>query len=205
MNLTKFINEVDEIAKKYDKEKLLQIIHEVARTLPESSRNDFIQMIKNVEKSGVVSSKQKNQVLFKQQYEQWSGVLNALEEGEKCLLEEYNEAYDDWYNSSVDEILYEDPDEIGKDLDEICKFIHKCTDAEEYQYGMEIGADGVKRISDKLIIRSEVALKTSEYAITVNADRSLIEKYYVEAFRSDTNAVNYLRAFLNSANQDTCR
>jgi len=59
MNLTKFINEVDEIAKKYDKEKLLQIIHEVARTLPESSRNDFIQMIKNVEKSGVVSSKQK--------------------------------------------------------------------------------------------------------------------------------------------------
>lgn len=144
-------------------------------------------------------------MLFKQQYEQWSGVLNALEEGEKCLLEEYNEAYDDWYNSSVDEILYEDPDEIGKDLDEICKFIHKCTDAEEYQYGMEIGADGVKRISDKLIIRSEVALKTSEYAITVNADRSLIEKYYVEAFRSDTNAVNYLRAFLNSANQDTCR
>lgn len=162
-------------------------------------------MIKNVEKSGVVSLKQKNQVLFKQQYEQWSGVLNALEEGEKCLLEEYNEAYDDWYNSSVDEILYEDLDEIGKDLDEICKFIHKCTDAEEYQYGMEIGADGVKRISDKLIIRSEVALKTSEYAITVNADRSLIEKYYVEAFRSDTNAVNYLRAFLNSANQDTCR
>lgn len=54
MNLAKFINEVDEIAKKYDKEKLLQIIHEVARTLPESSRNDFIQMIKNVEKSGVI-------------------------------------------------------------------------------------------------------------------------------------------------------
>ena len=46
-------------------------------------------MIKNVEKSGVVSLKQQNQVLFKQQYEQWSGVLNALEEGEKCLLEEY--------------------------------------------------------------------------------------------------------------------
>lgn len=84
MNLTKFINEVDEIAKKYDKEKLKEIIHEVARTLPESSRNDFIQMIKNVEKSGVVSLKQKNQVLFKQQYEQWSGVLNALEEGERC-------------------------------------------------------------------------------------------------------------------------
>lgn len=54
-------------------------------------------------------------------------------------------------------------------------------------------------------MNSEVALKTSEYAIIVNADRSLIEKYYVEAFRSDTNAVNYLRAFLNSANQDTCR
>ena len=364
MNLIKFINEVDEIVKKYDKEKLLQIIHEVARTLPESSRNDFIQMIKNVEKSGKVSSKQKNQSLFKQQYEHWSGILHALEEGEKCLLEEYNEEYDDWYNSSVDEILYEDPDEIGEDLDGVCKFIHTCTDAEEYQYAMEIGrrffalaiqtdgeyggayvelhemkhngflhadlrqvvmdtmyasymyekpdevpdalyeifsnaeitadikdlklqnlmqyadadlkdfdvflkdwinylgaipgrlaeqlytealeltndidtkienaqkfvhthpglykklledgelnpkkalevgADGVKRISDKLIIRSEVALKTAEYAITVNADRSLIEKYYVEAFRSDTNAVNYLRAFLNSANQDICR
>ena len=57
MNLTKFINEVDEITKTYDREKLLQIIHEVARTLPETSRNDFIQQIKNVEKSGKVSSK----------------------------------------------------------------------------------------------------------------------------------------------------
>ena len=46
-------------------------------------------------------------------------MSHALEEGEKCLLEEYNEAYDDWYNSSVDEILYEDPDEIGEDLAEI--------------------------------------------------------------------------------------
>ena len=75
MNLTKFVNEVDEITKTYDREKLLQIIHEVARTLPESSRNDFIQQIKNIEKAGKVSSKQKNQALFKQQYEHWNGVL----------------------------------------------------------------------------------------------------------------------------------
>ena len=364
MNLTKFVNEVDKITKTYDREKLLQIIHEVARTLPESSRKDFIQQIKDIEKSGKVSSKQKNQALFKQQYEHWSGVLYALEEGEKCLLEECNEEYDDWYNSSVDEMLYEDPDGIGEDLDGVCKFIHTCTDAEEYQYAMEIGrrffllaiqtdgeyggadvelhemkhygflhaslmqaamdtmyasymyekpeevpetlyeifsnaeiaadmkdlklqnlmqyadadlkdfdvflkawinylgvipgrlaeklytealeltndidikienarkfvrthpglykkiledaelnpkkalevgADGVKRISDKLIIRSEVALRTAEYAVREKVDRSLIEKYYVEAFRSDTSAVNYLRAFLNSADQDTCR
>ena len=354
MNLTKFMEEVDSIAKKYEKEKLLRIVHDVARTLPETSRDNFIQLIKNVDVSSRRPLKQKDDSSFKQQYEKWNAVLTALEEGEKYLLEEY----DDWYNSSVDEMLYEDPDGIGEDLDGICKFIHKCTDAEEYQYAAEtgrrffaleiqtdgeygdadvglhemkhygflhadlrqvamdtmyacymneepdevpdalyeifsnakitdlklqdlmqyadlkdfdiflktwinylgailgrlaeqlytealeltndidikienaqkfvdthprlyqkileddsidpqsalkIGADGVERISTKLIIRSEVALKTAKYAIMVNADHSLIEKYYVEAFRSNTNAVNYLRAFLNSTDPDACR
>ena len=35
MNLTKFLNEVDTQLEKMDKEKLINFIHEIARTLPE--------------------------------------------------------------------------------------------------------------------------------------------------------------------------
>lgn len=39
-------------------------------------------------------------------------IWQEIEKGEVYLREVYNDEYDDWYNSSVEEILYEDPDGI---------------------------------------------------------------------------------------------
>ena len=49
MNLVQFLNKVDETISGYDCEKLLRIIHEIARTLPEQERKDFIKLIKAAE------------------------------------------------------------------------------------------------------------------------------------------------------------
>lgn len=45
MNLTSFLNKVDQTIEKYGREELLQVIHEIARTLPESKRTDFLNQI----------------------------------------------------------------------------------------------------------------------------------------------------------------
>lgn len=42
MNLVQFLNKVDETISGYDCKKLLGIIHEIARTLPEQERKDLI-------------------------------------------------------------------------------------------------------------------------------------------------------------------
>ena len=41
MNLTSFLNKVDQTIEKYGREELLQVIHEIARTLPESKTDTF--------------------------------------------------------------------------------------------------------------------------------------------------------------------
>lgn len=51
------------------------------------------------------------------------------------------------------------------------------------------------------MIRSETALKTAEYAKRLGK-KEAVGKCYLESFRSDTNAVNYLRALLNCENSE---
>lgn len=359
MNLTKFISEVEQITKLYDRNQLQTVIHEIARTLPESMRNDFLRQIKECGQKKV-TEKADSSSKWKKQYEKWNVYLTKIENEEVYLNEIYNDEYDEWYNSSVEEILYEDPEEIGEQLSVICQFIHQCTDASEYrlaeelgrrllsikiptdgEYGgetlnlsemiyyelmqtdlkkvvldilyacyqiekgkkrvealyeiwsnarmnelrledlmqyaedelesfdvflkewiaylgtkndrlaeklfqeaveltndidtkfeqakkyadfhpglyrnllkepgidtktaLKIGKDGMIRIDKKFRVRSEVALKTAEYASECGMEKEFIENCYIEAFRSDTNAVNYLRAFINSRDREKCR
>ena len=40
MNLTSFLNKVDQTIEKYGREELLQVIHEIARRFPESDKSE---------------------------------------------------------------------------------------------------------------------------------------------------------------------
>lgn len=62
---------------------------------------------------------------------------------------------------------------------------------------LQIGQDGIKQIDKKYLVRSAVALKTAEYALESGNHHELVQECYWEAFVSNTNAVNYLRFFLN--------
>lgn len=63
---------------------------------------------------------------------------------------------------------------------------------------VSIGTKAMKAIPKKYTIRSRVALKTAEYVITAGGESSLLEECYFAAYESDTSALNYLRALLNS-------
>lgn len=62
---------------------------------------------------------------------------------------------------------------------------------------VSIGIKAMKTIPKKYMIRSRVALRTAEYVIEADGERSLLEKCYFAAYESDTSALNYLRALFN--------
>lgn len=73
MNLTSFLNKVDQTIEKYGREELLQVIHEIARTLPESKRTDFLNQI-NLN-AGNINRTEKTVIELKKEYEKCSHYL----------------------------------------------------------------------------------------------------------------------------------
>ena len=139
MNLIKFLEKVDSIIASYNKETLASCIHEVARKLPEKMRNDFIVTLERVSEDGEYSAKQ-NEIQnkeLKKQYEQVKAYISEIEEGECLLQSEWEEGYYDWMDDG--ELYYTDPDGIGERIDFICNYIHRCTDANKFDYSAEIG------------------------------------------------------------------
>lgn len=57
---------------------------------------------------------------------------------------------------------------------------------------LSIGLEALDKIPVTYIIRSEIALLTAEYAVKMN-ESATAEFCWIEAFRSDTSVVNYLR------------
>lgn len=139
MNLVQFLNKVDETISGYDCEKLLRIIHEIARTLPEQERKDFIKQIKQIDNNDTSNINKKDNNKLETEYKKICDKFIEIENGDIFLREEYNDEYDDWYNSIVEEILYEDPDGIGSVICEACSFVHKCIDVENYELALKMG------------------------------------------------------------------
>ena len=65
-------------------------------------------------------------------------ILAHINDGERCLDSEYNEEWDDWYNSDVDEVLFSDPEHLLKDIEKGIRLLHKCVDMELYKEGLEL-------------------------------------------------------------------
>ena len=153
MNLIQFLNKVDEMADYGSKDELLSFIHETARLLEEESREEFIVRLEKAVAGQLLGGIRKGDTAKGQgavsggglaeeeleEYHRISKELDQIENGELLIQEEYNEEYDDWYNSMADEFIYHDPQGIGEILENACKFVHKCVDRCAYQEGSEIG------------------------------------------------------------------
>ena len=55
-------------------------------------------------------------------------VLAEINNGIRCLDSEYNEEWDDWYNSDADEVLFSDSMGVLSEIEDAIKLIHKCID-----------------------------------------------------------------------------
>lgn len=76
MNLVQFLNKVDETISGYDCEKLLRIIHEIARTLPEQERKDFIKQIKQIDNNDTSNINKKDNNKLETEYKKY--VISSL-------------------------------------------------------------------------------------------------------------------------------
>jgi len=138
IKLPQFLKEVDAVSSKLSHEELEKILHEIARTWSENHRESFLQLLKSYE-SGMGEVKEDSGS---------SDVISDIKEIMECLVEindeerhlnsEYNEEWDDWYNSDADEILFTDPDGILKDIGRAMELIHSCVDMEIYKEGCEL-------------------------------------------------------------------
>lgn len=143
MNLPKFLKEVDSLSASMSHDELEQFIHEVARTLPEEKRDYFIHALRT---TGNTSEKANSQETIKRaEYAELVRDIEAVKEklveineGESCLDSQYNEEWDDWYNSDADQVLFMDPQGVLKNIDRAMALIHTCVDMEAYKEGCEL-------------------------------------------------------------------
>lgn len=141
MNLTTFLKNVDDYLHQSDKEQLSLVIHELARIYPEAERDQFLAlMVRSLREApdSETCSPHPQQLYSEADVEEVIDSLDLIESGDIALDGVYNYEYDDWYNSSVDEILYEDPDEIIPLLNDAFSLAHKCYDTEDYENACDI-------------------------------------------------------------------
>ena len=105
MNLSQFLKAVDNTTATTSKENLVKFVHDIARTLPEKEREDFLtrldEMCGKNGKAKVVRQEKAEEDLS-QALESLKEKLERIENGELCLEGCLNEEYDDWYNSDAE-------------------------------------------------------------------------------------------------------
>ena len=143
MNLRVFLKEVDEISTNLSHEKLEGFVHEIARTLPEEKRDNFIKILRlfggssdkaaagKLSNDGGCSELLTNIARIKDK-------LIEINQSIRMLDSTYNEEWDDWYNSDVDEILFMDPQGIIGNIETAMELIHTCIDMEVYKEGSQL-------------------------------------------------------------------
>lgn len=153
MNLPQFLKQIDAGVAEMPREMLEAFIHELARTLPENGRSHFLDVMHTVmseEKPHTLLADKHSDDLASE-IKEVTVRLKRINNGDKCLDSEYNEEWDDWYNSDADEVLFSDPQKLLPDIEKGIELVHKCIDAEEYNLGcglaellsvLEISADG---------------------------------------------------------------
>ena len=148
MNLIQFLKKTDECMDKMTKEQLVYFIHEQARNLNEEKREIFLgNLIKSLnreESAKEAGGNEENSALKKEIRERTADIRKKVREinaGKVSLTSVINEEYDDWYNSSAPEFLFEDPEHIFETIKEACKLVHLCIDAELYSDGYKLADD----------------------------------------------------------------
>ena len=68
---------------------------------------------------------------------------------------------------------------------------------------LEIGLEALHNMDSNKTARSDIALETTEAALRLG-DGKCVEDCRIEAFRSDSTAVNFLRALVNHSDYTSC-
>ena len=168
MNLPSFLHEVDKIAENLSEEQMATFIHEIARRLSETKREKFLDILKKMseESKNICSNKEQNSINAEllSEIEENKNDLRKINEGEYCLNSEYNEEWDDWYNSNVDEILFLDPMHLLDKINKTIYLLHKCIDFEAYKEGRAL-VETLSKVIMKIMM--EHRLESGSFMTTI--------------------------------------
>ena len=139
MNLNQFLKSVDKTAATMTKETLTDFLHDIARTLPEKEREDFLMRLqgKGRKRESPYEIPEEGED-FEQKKDFLKSQLERIENWELGLEGCLNEEYDDWYCSEEEEFLYSDPEGVVPVIEDACRFVHQCIDHENYEAAREI-------------------------------------------------------------------
>lgn len=143
MNLTQFLKKVDAGVSDMNREQMILFIHELARTLPENRRNHFLELMGSAQAEGSFAENmhakdERMKCDLQADIKKAEKVLTEINDGNRCLDSEYNEEWDDWYNSDAEEILFYDPEKLLPDIENSIDLLHRCVDTEAYKEGCEL-------------------------------------------------------------------
>lgn len=138
MKLPRFLDTIDKCTQNMTHEQLEIVIHEIARTLPEGKRGGFLFMLESIAKEDNTERKNDGKEALIVAIRNIKPRIMAIRAGEVSLDSEYNEEWDDWYNSDEPEVLFMDPENLLDDIQEAIGLVHKCFDMEMYQEGYEL-------------------------------------------------------------------
>ena len=144
MNLRNFLLQVDAITGQMSAAQLKAFIHENARLLSESKRSDYLDALKLflsdplTDESDSDQSKRKEADELEKECIRLRKELCKIEEGELYLESEPNYEYHEWYDDDDEEVFFLDPHGVGAVIEDMCQYMHRCVDCEEFKYGYEI-------------------------------------------------------------------
>lgn len=139
MNLVQFLKSVDETAATMTKDDLTDFLHDIARTLQENKREDFLKRLRGEDGKKEISQEIPEEGEdFEQRKNLLKSQLERIENWELGLEASLNQEYDDWYDSEDEEFLYSDPEGVVPVIEEACRFVHYCIDFERYEVAYEI-------------------------------------------------------------------
>lgn len=141
MNQKEFMQQIDKILNRMDKEDLKNCLHNIARKTSESKRDSFLQMIKDFcdhDKQKDINDKYQHKRLMsdKKVKEKLTDIKKAFEEiedGELCLSAQGYEDYSNGYWASDWIWEYEDNEGIGRIIEDAVLFAHDCMNDCRYE------------------------------------------------------------------------
>ncbi len=140
MKLLQFLDKVDQQTGTMTHEQLEAFVHESARILRESDREEFLDRLKrfsDVKKKEYDDGRNELSMAV-------SRIIPRLEKikaGDLKLESHYNEDYyDDWYDSDDADFLFSDPEDLLDDIQTSIRLIHSCVDMEMYADGARLAA-----------------------------------------------------------------
>lgn len=142
MLMTDFLHKVDKLTVAMNKDQLMGFIHNEARILNESDREEFLTRLNEFSNP---SAEKITPNASEQSPDEMTGNLSSLYEkldpiksGEVFLTSEYNEEYDDWYNDEENPYIYHDPEHIADTILSACQMLHTLIDWEKYDEALKL-------------------------------------------------------------------